>query len=172
MFVVVKRAVPKGGDLTFEAFFEAEYERLLKTMFAMCRNRAEAEDLAQGAMARAFERWNDVASAESPVAYVYAIAFNAHRSALRRAAVAARRLGRPATEPETPETVAERRQEILDALRSLPRAQQEALLLVEWVGMTSEEAALVLDIEPASVRGRVHRARRSLQERSRGNDDD
>jgi DNA-directed RNA polymerase specialized sigma24 family protein len=45
-------ATEREGDLEFEDFFEAEYEPLLRAMSVLCRNRPEAEDLAQEAMAR------------------------------------------------------------------------------------------------------------------------
>jgi hypothetical protein len=38
------------GGTDFSTFFEAEYERLLKTMAIIAGNRAEAEDIAQEAM--------------------------------------------------------------------------------------------------------------------------
>jgi RNA polymerase sigma-70 factor (ECF subfamily) len=160
----------RASGLDFAGFFHAEYEALLRTMVVLSRNRAEAEDLAQEAMARVFERWDRVRRATSPRGYLYAIALNLHRSALRRVAVAIRHRGDP-DPPEGPEEIAERRLEILRALRSVPRSQCEALLLVEWVGMTSEEAGRVLGIAPESVRGRVHRARRSLSERYGGSSD-
>jgi DNA-directed RNA polymerase specialized sigma24 family protein len=78
------------------------------------------------------------------------------------------------TEPTTgpdPGEVAEHRDELLRALRSLPRSQLEALLLVAWVGLSSEEAAAVLGVEPASVRGLVHRARLALRARAEAEDD-
>jgi DNA-directed RNA polymerase specialized sigma24 family protein len=56
-----------------------------------------------------------------------------------------------------------RQVDVLAALRTLPRTQLEALLLVEWLGMTSEEAGRILGIDPASVRGRIHRAREALR---------
>ncbi len=158
-------------DLDFEAFFDAEYERLLRTMYLLCRDVEEARDLAQEAMARAFERWDRVRSAERPSAYLYRIAFNLRRSALRRAAVALRhRAGEPAGQVD-PGEIAERRDELLRALRALPRGQLEALLLVAWTGLSSEEAAAVLGIDPASVRGRVHRARLALRARTEVEDD-
>jgi DNA-directed RNA polymerase specialized sigma24 family protein len=83
----VASAEPEGG-LDFAGFFHAEYEPLLRTMYLMCRNLADAEDLSQEAMARAFERWEIVRTASSPRAYVYTIALNLRRSALRRAALA------------------------------------------------------------------------------------
>ena len=36
-------------------------------------------------------------------------------------------------------------------------------MLVDWLGMSSEEAGRILHIEPASVRSRVHRARKELR---------
>ena len=45
----------------------------------------------------------------------------------------------------------------------------EALLLVEWYGLTSEEAGQVLGIDAASIRSRVRRAREALQRRMGGN---
>lgn len=162
------RTVPLDVDwesgLEFEDFFEVEYERLLRTMYLLCRNRSEAEDLAQEALARAFERWDSIKSAESPVAYLYRIAFNLHRSALRKAAVAIRHPMATATPQDAPEAIVERRSHILHVLGSLPRTQCEALLLVEWLGLTSQEAAKVLRIKPESVRGRVHRARTTLRD--------
>jgi RNA polymerase sigma-70 factor (ECF subfamily) len=160
----VKATVAEGErtGLDFEGFFHAEYEQLLRTMYLLCRDLEEARDLSQEAMARALERWDRVRRAESPRAYVYAIAFNLRRSALRRAAVALRHRADPARGPE-PDRIAEEREELRRLLRSLPRTQLEALLLVAWVGLSSEEAARVLGIDPASVRGRVHRARVTLR---------
>lgn len=163
MFTATVMRIDRMSGLGFEAFFQAEYERLLRTMFVQCRSRSEAEDLAQETMARVFERWDSVRHADSPTAYAYGIAFNLHRSAVRRARLALRHRRADRDTPDDPGAIAERRDELLRALRSLPPSQREALLLVELVGMTSEEAARVLGIEPASVRGRIHRARTTLR---------
>lgn len=52
METTVASAEPEG-ELDFAGFFHAEYEQLLRKMYVLCRNRAEAEDLSQEAMARA-----------------------------------------------------------------------------------------------------------------------
>lgn len=165
---VARDAEPGRAD--FDTFFRAEYPRLFETLFLSGGDRALAEDLAQEAMVRALERWDRVASARSPAAYVYAIAFNLNRSRLRRLAVAIRHRSGTVS-PADPAATVERRLEIRAALRSLPADQREALLLVHWVGMTSKEAGRVLGIDPASVRGRIHRARRELRARFGGLDD-
>src|SRR6266511_5328092 len=75
----------RRANADFSTFFEAEYERLFQAMYLMCGNKADAEDLAQETMARAFERWDRVQAAETPIGYVFQIAFNLQPSVLRRA---------------------------------------------------------------------------------------
>jgi len=145
----------------FEGFFEAEYERLLRAMFLVSGDPNEAEDLAQGAMARAFEHWDRVASADSPTAYLYTIALNLHRSAVRRALRPLRSHLPTRLAPDPAEAI-HARDEIVTAMTTLPITQREALVLVEWMGMTAEEAGALLGIKAVSVRARVHRARASL----------
>jgi len=155
-----------AGPLDFESFFERENVRLFQTMYLATGNRTEAEDLCQEALARAFERWDRIRGMASPAGYVYQTAFNLYRKRLRRR----RDLSEPPGEPPDPGSVAELRDQILRALRTLPPTQVEALMLVEWVGMTAEDAGRVIGIEASSVRGRVHRARASLRGRFGGPD--
>jgi RNA polymerase sigma-70 factor, ECF subfamily len=85
---------------------------------------------------------------------------------VRRLAVAARKL-REQPGADDPDAV-ERRLDVLQALSELPETQRAALVLVEWAGMSAEEAGRALGLQPASVRGRVHRARRALRRRLGG----
>jgi RNA polymerase sigma-70 factor (ECF subfamily) len=57
------------------------------------------------------------------------------------------------------------------ALQSLTRQQREALVLVEWLGFDSEEAASILGIRASSVRTRLHRARTALRTQLGGIDE-
>ena len=126
-------------------------------------DRTEAEDLAQEAMARTFERWDRVREMESPEGYVYRTALNLHRKRLRRESVLSRlRLWERPRSSDPAEEV-EPRQEVLRLLSTLSREQREALVLTHWLGFTAEEAGRVLGIDAASVRGRVHRARTAIR---------
>jgi DNA-directed RNA polymerase specialized sigma24 family protein len=58
-------------ELDFEGFFRAEYPQLARAGYLLTGEAAEAEDLAQEAMARTFERWDRVRAMESPAGYVY-----------------------------------------------------------------------------------------------------
>jgi RNA polymerase sigma-70 factor (ECF subfamily) len=65
----------------------------------------------------------------------------------------------------------EARSLVRQALADLPVGQCEALVLVEWVGLSPEEAGRVLGIEAPSVRSRIHRAKAALRERLEFDDD-
>jgi len=167
------RPDPEGASdcaPTFEAFFRAEHPRLLRALYLLAGSLAEADELAQEAMARVFERWDRVRVMASPVGYVYRVALNLHRSRARRLGVLARRVV-GWERPRDPMELVETRAEILRLLSGLPPGQREALVLVGWLGMTSEEAGAVLGIEPVSVRVRVARARATLRARAGGTDD-
>ena len=65
------------------------------------------------------------------------------------------------------------RRDLADAISALSVRLREAFMLVDWLGMSSDEAARILHITPVSVRSRVHRARRELRARlipEEGND--
>lgn len=144
----------------FEAFFEREYARLVRLLFAMTADLHEADELAQAAMSRVWERWDRVSQMASPAAYTFQIALNLQRKRVRDLRFRAKRvlLIRP-TEPMQPHVPGE----IVSALAMLPTGQRAALLLVEWVGITADEAARILGITAEGVRTRTHRAREMLR---------
>src|SRR6478736_10515180 len=81
-----------GAGLEFEDFFRTEYRRLVRALYLLTSDRTEAEDLAQEAMARVFERWDRLRAAASPTGYLYRVAMNLHRNRLRSLRVRARRV--------------------------------------------------------------------------------
>jgi RNA polymerase sigma-70 factor (ECF subfamily) len=157
-------ADPEGRLLEFEPFFEREYPRLARALYLVAGDPVEAEDLAQEAMVRVYERWEHVRNTDSPAGYLYRTALNLHRSRLRRLAVRTRRaIGLRPEPPADPAVEAEVRDEVDRALAALPDGQREAVVLVEWVGLSAEEAGRVLGIEAVSVRVRLSRARATLR---------
>jgi RNA polymerase sigma-70 factor (ECF subfamily) len=149
-------------DDSFVAFFEAEYERLYRTLLLVVGSRSDADELAQEAMVRVYERWGQVREMESPAGYAYTVAFNLNRRRFRHRLRARRRL--PDPEPTTSAEVIETRRDVRTALLRLPTPLREAIVLTEWLDLSTEEAGGILGIEAVSVRGRVHRARRLLRD--------
>ena len=147
---------------TFETFFEQQYTNLLKAMYLVTGNRHEAEEITQDAFVRALERWDRVRKADNRAGYLYRIAVNLYRSKLRRLARGARKTPKPTPDAD-PFEAADDRDAVGRAMTSLSEGQREALVMVEWLGMTDEEAAAVLGISPVTVRVRRHRARANLR---------
>jgi RNA polymerase sigma-70 factor, ECF subfamily len=81
-----------GSALSFEGFYQANERRLFRALTVLTGSREEAEDLAQHAFCRVWERWDRVATLDDPTGYLFRTAFNAHHSATRRAMRAARRV--------------------------------------------------------------------------------
>ena len=178
-----KHAPPRRGSCTtmqgtpqvklahedFSEFFRREYGRLARACLLLTGNPAEAEDLAQDALVRTYARWDDIRSMNSPEGYLYRTALNLNRKRLRRIAVRARHLVNAGARPGDVEVV-ENRLDVLRAVAALPRGQREALVLVEWLDLDIDEVAGLIGIAAVSVRGRLHRARRTLRERFGGTD--
>lgn len=151
-----------GPALEFEDFYRAHHRRLASALYLLTGSAGEAEDLAQEAMARVYERWGRVGTMASPEGFVYRTALNVHRSRLRRMAVRMRRTPEPKPRPDDV-VAAEARVDVHRALRLLTREQREAVVLVDWLGFAADEAAPLLGVEPATVRTRLHRARPILR---------
>jgi RNA polymerase sigma-70 factor (sigma-E family) len=149
-------------DLGFEEFFQAEHVRLARSLYLLTGSAAEADELAQEAMVRVYERWDRVRQMDSPQGYLFRTALNSHRSRLRWLAGRARQILQ-ATPSRDPAEVMQSRDSLSRALASLPTGQREAVVLVEWLGLDQEEAATALGIKPGSVRARLSRAKADLR---------
>jgi RNA polymerase sigma factor (sigma-70 family) len=150
-------------DRGFVAFFTTHYGDVAKALYLLTRDSAEAEELTQEAMTRVYERWSRVRTMDSPAGYLYRTALNLHRKHARRLAVAAAIHLPGARENADPAQVVEDRSEVMRLLATLSVPQRQVVVLVEWLGLDSEEAAAVLGIKPASVRTRLHRAKEALR---------
>jgi RNA polymerase sigma-70 factor (ECF subfamily) len=64
------------------------------------------------------------------------------------------------------------RDEIDRALDALPASQRETVVLVEWLGLSAEEAGRALGITPVAVRVRMSRARATIQRATGADADD
>jgi RNA polymerase sigma factor (sigma-70 family) len=151
-----------GTRVEFEEFFREEFPGLVRAMFLLVPDVDEAQDLAQEAMVKVYERWDRVSEMESPGGYLYRVAVNLNRRRIRALAVRARRL--LTLRADVRDVEIESRRDLAEAIASLSVRLREAFMLVDWLGMSSEEASRVLHIAPASVRSRVHRARHQLRD--------
>ena len=160
----VQPIAPEG----FESFYRSRYTRLAQAVFLLVRDEGEAEDIAQEAFARVFAHWPRVSAMASPEGYLYRTALNVVRKRARRTVPRTSGGGRDLPDPAEP--LAER-DRILRALGRLSASQREAVVLVDWLDMATEDAARTLRVKPSSVRVRLHRARAELRKMLGGADD-
>jgi len=148
---------------TFEAFFERLHGDLFAALWLITRNRHEAEELAQDAFLRLWERWDRVAAMDDPEGYLYRTAMNAFRSRSRRASLALRHIARPRPVDDAFAGV-ERREMLVQALASLTPRERAAVVLTDVLGYSSEEAGRWLRIKPVTVRVLASRGRGRLRQ--------
>jgi DNA-directed RNA polymerase specialized sigma24 family protein len=84
----VRERHPKPRD--FEAFFQSEYTRPVRALYLLSGDRADAEDAAQEAMARVYERWDRVREMDAPDGYLYRVALHVERRRRYRLGLQAR----------------------------------------------------------------------------------
>ena len=148
---------------TFEEFFAAENGPLYRRMCFVTGNAQEAEEIVQDAFLSLWERWDHVSSLEDPTGYLYRTAMNVHRKRYRRAKLAIRRAIAAAPLADPFEGIDEQ-QDLLAAVAGLTARQRAALVLLDVVDMTSEEAGLALGVTPGTVRGLATRARAAIRD--------
>ena len=147
---------------SFEAFFEAEHDRLLRALYLVTGNAQEAEELMQDAFVAVWERWDRVGVMEQPTGYLYRTAMNRYRSRLRRAARATRRVVGAAEGGDAFAGVDER-DAVARALARLPERQRAAIVLTELLGYGSAEAGRILGVKDVTVRSLASQARTALR---------
>ena len=153
-------------DDEFERLYAAEAQGLFAFLTYRTGERALAEDLLADAFERALRSRYDRRKG-SPKTWLYAIALNALRDHIRRAAAEGRALerssGRAEDAPDPFAGVAHR-DELQRALATLSAEEREAISLRFGAELTVPEMATVLGEPLTTVEGRVYRALRKLRE--------
>jgi len=151
-----------GRPVEFEGFFAEQHAGLFGALWLVTRNRHEAEEIMQDAFLRLWERWDRVSAMEDPVGYLYRTAMNVFRSRRRRVGVALRRVAKPGP-PDDGLAAVEEREVVVRALAPLTPGQRAAVVLVDVLGFTSEEAGKALRVRPSTVRVLAARGRAALR---------
>jgi RNA polymerase sigma-70 factor, ECF subfamily len=148
----------------FEEFYTGAVGRLLGQLLLVTGDLHEAEEIVQEAFARASVRWAWLRDYDVPEAWVRRVALNlaAERARrLRRQARALLRLGPP---PQVPAASAEALA-LLEALRTLPMRQRQAIVLYHLVDLPVEEVSRLIGVRPGTVKSLLARGRRALANR-------
>jgi RNA polymerase sigma factor (sigma-70 family) len=154
--------------------FERHHKPLFRYFISMSRNRELAEDLVQDVFFRMLRYRASYDPNQSFTAWMYQIARNANvdQAQKRRGEVVGieeftERRPEPAASGPGPEESAVRTQDLgllKGALERLPSDKREILVLSRFQGMKYEEISSVLGCEVGTVKVRVYRAMRALEQ--------
>jgi RNA polymerase sigma-70 factor (ECF subfamily) len=139
---------------------------VVNVVYRMCGDPALAEDAAQMAFIRAWQRLGDYRPIASFRSWLYRIAVNLALDELRRSrqVVDIDRLEIPsgAQGMQTSLEQRERQAAVQKAVQGLPPAARAVLVLREYAGLSYHEIAEALDIPAGTVMSRLNYARKCL----------
>lgn len=155
---------PPTPEERFGELFDATYPALLGYAVRRVTDPEDAADIVAETYLVAWRRLDDVPGGGEGRPWLFGVARNVlanyYRSERRRSALAVRLretladdLPRTTVEPST----------LGSAMARLSDDDRELLRLVAWEGLARDEIARVLRVPRATVRVRLHRARRRLQ---------
>lgn len=166
-----------GERTAFDELVRRHRGRLIATCRAVVGNAAEAEEAAQDALLKAYQRLNSYEGRAQFGTWLVQVARNEARQRLRKkrpSAVgddvleaASTRTELSAEAPPRPDRAAVQRQVGLAALRALgrlPAEARDALLAGALDGQPLHDIADELGVSVAAVKSRMHRARNLLRE--------
>jgi RNA polymerase sigma factor (sigma-70 family) len=173
----------QGADEAVTALYRAHALGLIRLAHIMLGDRPAAEDVVQEAFCGLYRRWAKLSDPDRALPYVRSSVLNGCRSVLRKT-IAQRSWGPPpeagddaagdgaagggvagsaaAGSAEAAVLAGEDAQEVMRAVRRLPRRQREALVLRFYLDLTDAEIARDMGISPGTVRSNVHRALATL----------
>jgi RNA polymerase sigma factor (sigma-70 family) len=138
-------------DVGFTDLFAERRVQMVRLAFLLTGSLSYAEEVAQEAFARVYERW---ATIEMPAQFLRATVVNRCHSWHRHQAVAARKvhlIGDGEAHVDYPN-------ELADALAKLPPRRRAAVVLRYYEHLTVAEIALLLGISEGTVKSSLHRA--------------
>ncbi len=165
------RAAAAGDHAAFRRLAERHGAAALALARRITGNAADAEDLTQEALLRAWlaaPSWNPAGPARFAT-WLYRVVFNLCVDRLRRPGLAPAPLDEdmPAGQPDGFDGAAaeQRRAIVAEALATLAPRQRHALELCTFAGITAIEAARRLSLSPSAVDSLLARGRRALRKR-------
>jgi RNA polymerase sigma-70 factor (sigma-E family) len=146
-------------DREFAAYVAARQRSLLRTAWLLSGDWAAAEDLVQTALLRTWRRWDRVAAAGDPDAYVRRVVVTGYLSARRRRWTGELPTAAP---PETAAVDGYGAADLRDALGrllpALPPGQRAVLVLRHYEDLTEAQTAAVLGCSVGTVKSQNARA--------------
>jgi RNA polymerase sigma-70 factor (ECF subfamily) len=146
----------------FDDFYSASFARLTGQLYAMIGDRDEAQECVQEAFVRAWSHRRKLERADHPEAWVRTTAYRLAVSRWRRTRLARRAPDRAVALPLSSAPADEHRVALLTALRQLPEAQRQALVLHHLCDLPVQEVAREVGVPEGTIKARLSRGRAAL----------
>ena len=168
-------AVDREGGATVDGLvvtlFRTEGARLVSLARLFVDDRTAAEDLVQEAFIRLARSAHRIRNEERAAAYLRSIVVNLARDHNRRGLVSFRH--RPPAAPDVPSAEehaaeSEGRQEVVNALRALPKRQRDCVALRYYLDLSIPDIAETLGVSANSVKTHLQRGLRSMAQSLEG----
>ncbi|MEM9132872.1 MAG: sigma-70 family RNA polymerase sigma factor [Actinomycetota bacterium] len=165
--MATRRSVFRAVDYsTFDDFCRQEHSTLVDALIWSFGDRDLGREAADEAMARAFERWDQVSGYRNPAGWTYRVGLNWGRRRLRRANRGAELVRH--LPPQPGHYHLQPQPDLEAALDDLPVKQRAVIVLRHLLGHTDAQTAEILGISVGTVKSRNSRAleklRHTLQE--------
>ena len=157
-----------ADERVFASFVAAHSRSLYGTAFLLTGNRDAAEDLLQETLTRLYPKWDAVAAADFPLAYV--------RRAMTNRFISSTRLSSFRDVPtwELPDSIADvdvagsvtNRRVLWELMHDLPERQRAALVLRYFHDLPDAEIASSLGCREVTVRSLISRGVAAMRERA------
>lgn len=155
-----------GDHVAFGDYVRSRGSVLLRAALALTGgNRADAEDLVQATLVKAYQVWDKISDSAALDSYIRRAMVNTHISSWRRRRVEEfptdELPDRPAADPSGDRDLRDIMQRALDRL---PRQMRAAVMLRYYDDMTEPEVAAALGVTVGTVKSTVARAVAKLRE--------
>jgi RNA polymerase sigma-70 factor (sigma-E family) len=154
-----------GRDVILGAVFTDHYAALVGLARYLVDEPGQAEEIVQEPFARTYASWERLRDPADPLPYVRRAVVNLARGLLRRRVTERRArifAARVVPASESAPALSDRRDEIVAAVRTLPRRQRECVVLRFYDDCSVGEIASILRISEGTVKQHLHRAMGTL----------
>ena len=162
---LIERA-QRGSTEAFEVLVRRYRDRAYRVAFRLVGDRYAAEDIAQDALVAAWQALPEFRQEAAFGTWLHSIVLNRARNQLTRTRptgpLPAELPAAPTQQPANVVQSSVRDHALRAAIRDLPFDLRAPLVLRQFEGCSYEQAAVILGVSVATVRGRIARARRAL----------
>jgi RNA polymerase sigma-70 factor (ECF subfamily) len=148
----------------FDELYTASFRRITSQVYAMIGNLDEATECVQEAFARAWAHRRKLDKTEYPEAWVRTTAYRLAVSRWRRTKLAKRHTDRAVGARTQMPALDESHVALVAALRQLPEAQRQALVLHHIADLPVHQVAAEVGVPEGTVKARLSRGRAALAE--------